>query len=481
MKYDVVIVGSGVAGLYCALHLPPSLKVLLVCKEEPQECNTFYAQGGISVALDEEDMRLHIEDTLGAGSHLNNLEALRILSQESLNLVRDLEKLGIRADRNELDQILYTQEGGHQRARIIHFDGDGSGKFLHIHLLERLKHPLWKDTQVVDLLIEGGRCQGVLIKRGEEIIKVLANYVVLASGGIGGLYTYHTNARTLSADLHGMILKHNLKLKDMEMMQFHPTVYTQAPSARKPLISEAVRGEGGKIVNARGERFLFAYDERGELAPRDIVARGIFDHCRKSGEQAFLDLSSFSYQHFKDRFPNIFTSLKEYGANPPYELIPISPAFHYCMGGIEVGLDGRVVGVENLFAIGECANNGLHGANRLASNSLLEGLVFGKRVANEISGVYEDKQGDVEVRLPTMKELFHANDLELKNQLRHLMWNQVGIIRTKHGLQEALRIIEQMQMEIMGEMFGLRLKVAREIVLHALARETSLGAHFIQE
>lgn len=478
MKYDVVIVGAGVSGLYCALHLPKNLKVLLVCKEEAQECNTYYAQGGICVALDAGDVESHINDSLNAGAYLNDLEALKILSEESLKVVDDLESFGIAVDRDEKGKILYTQEGGHQRARIVHFDGDGSGKFLHTQLLKRLPHELWKNTQVLDLIFEDQKCLGVIVRKNEDIFEVWADCVVLASGGVGGLYTYHTNARTLSADLHGIILKHGLKLKDMEMMQFHPTAYVEAPSARKPLISEAVRGEGGKIVDSLGRRFLFSYDERGELAPRDIVARGIFEYCRKENEKAFLDLSSFKQGEFEKRFPNIFSVFEQYKLRLPK--IPVFPAFHYCMGGIEVDKESRVVGVENLYAIGECANNGIHGANRLASNSLLEGLVFGKRAANEICHSLMPCNKRIKPNIPS--NLFMPRDLALKQELRTLMWDYVGIIRSKNGLQKALeRVMEMLESRDMGEMFALRLRVAREIILHALAREKSLGAHFLTD
>lgn len=477
-KYDVVIVGSGVAGLYCALHLPTNLKVLMLCKENPQECNTYYAQGGISVALDADDVDFHIQDTLRAGSHLNNPQSVEILSKESLNIIKDLDRLGIKVDRNELGEILYAQEGGHIKPRIVHFDGDGSGRFLHTHLSKQLSCELWRDSGVVDLLFDGQECKGVVIEKNKTLIPVLASCVVLASGGIGGLYAYHTNARTLSADLHGIILEHGFRLKDMEMLQFHPTVYTQAPIARKPLISEAVRGEGGLIVDREGRRFLFAYDERGELAPRDIVSRGIFDYCSKNHQEAFLDLSSFSRESFMERFPNIFQTLQGFGVNAPIERVPISPAFHYCMGGIEVDLQSRVS--KNLYAIGECANNGIHGANRLASNSLLEGLVFGKRVAQEIASLDFEmpKASDFALSYSSLRE---EEDLLLKQKLRKIMWEKVGIVRTKEGLESALVEIEKMKKAKIGRMFALRLKVAKEIVSQALKRESSLGAHYLKD
>lgn len=473
-KYDVVIVGSGVAGLYCALHLPRNLKILMLCKEKPQECNTYYAQGGISVALNAEDVDFHIQDTLRAGSYLNNPQSVEILSKESLKVIEDLQDFGIKVDRNVSGEILYAQEGGHRKARIVHFDGDGSGKFLHTHLFKQLSCELWHDAGVIDLIFEEQECKGVVVEKDKNLIPILASYVVLASGGVGGLYAYHTNARTLSADLHGIILEHGLRLKDMEMLQFHPTVYTQAPIARKPLISEAVRGEGGMIVDREGRRFLFSYDERGELAPRDIVSRGIFDYCSKNQQEAFLDLSHFSKKTFMERFPNIFQTLQKFGIDVPKDRVPISPAFHYCMGGIEVDLQSRVA--KNLYAIGECANNGVHGANRLASNSLLEGLVFGKRVAREIASLdfQMPKVSDFD---PSYQSLREESDLLLKENLRKIMWEKVGILRTKKGLQSALIEVKKMRDAKIGRMFDLRLRVAQEIISQALKRESSLGAH----
>lgn len=480
MKYDVVIVGAGVAGLYCALNLPKNLKVLLVCKEEPWECNTFYAQGGISVAKDTADIAEHIADTLNAGVGFNNTQSVQTLCEESVKLIDELSKLGIMVDRDKEGNVLYAQEGGHKKPRIIHFDGDGTGRFLHTHLITQLKHPLWKQAQVVDLLIENGRCYGVSLSSKGEIHQIYAKCVVLASGGVGGLYRYHTNAYTISSDLHGMILEHHCKLKDMEMLQFHPTVYTSAPTARKPLISEAVRGEGGKIVDSKGKRFLFEYDERGELAPRDIVSRGIFDYCKRYGEQAFLDLSSFTKESFEARFPNIYHSLSSYKLQIPEQKIPISPAFHYSMGGIAVDERNKVCGISNLYAIGECANNGVHGANRLASNSLLEGLIFGKKVAKDIlssSYDFDSKQ----IFPPLQETLLEEGDISLKNTLRKIMWNKVGIVRTPQSLNSALGGVEAMLECKIGRMLRLRLLVAREIILQALQRKESLGAHYITD
>lgn len=480
MKYDVIIVGAGVGGLYCAMNLPKTLKVLVVCKGEPWECNTFYAQGGISISTDKEDVQSHIEDTLGAGSFTNNPSSVEYLCKSSLGVIEDLEKIGLRVDRDEAGRVLYAKEGGHQKARIVHFDGDGSGRYLHTHLITHLHHLLWKQSSVVDLLIDNGRCYGVSLESRGEIHRIYAKYVVLASGGVGGLYRYHTNASTISGEIHGMILEHHGRLQDMEMMQFHPTAFIQASSARKPLISEAVRGEGGKIVDSKGRRFLFDYDARGELAPRDIVSRGIFNYTMKNNEKAFLDLSSFTQESFSKRFPNIYHSLTSHRLKVPEDKIPISPAFHYSMGGIEVDESGRVIGIDRLYALGECANNGVHGANRLASNSLLEGIVYGKRVAEEI--LAQDFGGESRQIFPELREkLILENDYRLKEFLRGIMWEKVGILRTSEGLNSALGGIEAMLQSNIGRMLKLRLLCAKEIILQALQRKQSLGAHYITD
>ena len=510
MKYDVIIVGAGVAGLYCAAHLPKNLKVLILCKAQPWECNTFYAQGGITIAKGESDIESHINDTLEAGSRANDPATVRLVSESSLAILDELTRGGFPIDRTKSGEIAYAKEGGHAIARIIHANGDGTGRLLHTHLICNLQHTLWKNAQVIDLLMEDSRVYGVCVKTNSEILNLYANHIVLASGGVGGLFKYHTNAYTISSDLQGVILEHNLALRDMEMLQFHPTVYVEGAHARKPLISEAVRGDGGIIVDSAGRRFLLDYDPRGELAPRDIVSRAIFDYCngaggekgaesggkkcgeiiRESGEEkrperhegfkrhggAFLDLSAFSAEGFRTRFPNIFRQLSSCGLRIPRDKIPISPAFHYAMGGIAVDLSAKVLGTENLYAIGECANNGLHGANRLASNSLLEGLVFGKIAAQNIA---ESSLSTSQRHFPLNREpLVKEGDERLKNVLREIMWSKVGIARTQSGLDSALGGVEVMLLGEIGRLLRLRLLVARKIITAALARKNSLGAHY---
>lgn len=477
MKYDVIIIGAGVAGLYCARHLPKNLSVLILCKDQPWECNTFYAQGGITIAQGLSDIDSHISDTLQAGANLNELDSLKRLSFGSLEVLQELQECGFSIDKDDSGKIALAREGGHSKARIIHSGGDGTGRNLHTHLISSLHHTLWKNAQVIDLLIEEDKCYGVCVNTKSGILNLYANHIVIASGGVGGLFKYHTNAYSISSDLHGIILEHNFALEDMEMLQFHPTTFINTPHARKFLISEAVRGEGGKIIDIDGKRFLFDYDKRGELAPRDIVSRAIMDYKLKFNKDAFLYLSAFSKDGFKSRFPNIYRDLSTCKIDIPNDLIPISPAFHYSMGGIKVDRNNKVLNMNNLYAIGECARSGVHGANRLASNSLLEGLVFGKEVAFYI--LNNPLQTSTR-HFPLCESILQKEgDIKLKNILRNIMWEKVGIMRTQSGLNSALGGIEVMLESNIGRMLYLRLLVAKKIIESALARKQSLGAHYL--
>ena len=429
-QYDVIIIGAGVAGLYCAAALPPHLKVLILCKAQPWECNTFYAQGGISIAKDKNDVPLHTQDTLSAGANLNNIECVELLTNNSLVVLDELIQSDFMFDKDENGALLYAQEGGHSKARIVHSGGDATGRNLHTHLIGRLRATLWKNAEVVDLLIEEDKCYGVCVQTKSGLHNLYAHHIVIASGGVGGLFKYHTNAYTTGS---------------------------------------------GVIIDREGKRFLFDYDKRGELAPRDIVARGIMDYCLKHSQEAFLDLSAFTFEGFKARFPNIYRDLSTF-LDIPHKPIPISPAFHYSMGGIAVDSNGQLKGMSNLYAVGECACHGLHGANRLASNSLLEGLVFGKRVAQHI---VENPTRTRIAHFPLCNEVLEKEgDSKLKNVLRNIMWDKVGIIRSQSGLDSALGGIEVMLESHIGRMLRLRLLVAKKIVQSALKRKQSLGAHF---
>jgi len=480
VKYDVLIIGAGLAGLYAAMQLPSSKKVLVVCKDIPWECNTFYAQGGMVTALDEADIPLHVEDTMAAGSYHNDKEAVEILSRTSLETTADVISQGMKFDTDEEGNLLYTKEAAHSVERIIHAGGDATGRYMHYFMMVQNKHKLQKNTLVYDLLIDNGRCFGVKATVNYEPTTIYADDVIIASGGIGSLYAYNTNSRTVSADIHGICVEKGIELADMEFMQFHPTVFVDTPFARKLLLTEALRGEGAHVVDDEGKRFLFEYDKRGELASRDIVARGIFDYKRKTGKQAYLDFSMFEPEWFEHRFPNITRTFSAIGYHFPKDRAPISPAFHYANGGIKCDTNGCIPGFEGLYVIGEAARTGVHGANRLASNSLLEGVVFAKRAVMHLSG--KEKK---EISTPKFDKdygniLHKDNDKVYKQKLRQVMWDDIGIIRTTQGLHEAKNLIYDMKNKEIGRLLKLRLNTASAIVEAALARKESLGSHYIE-
>jgi L-aspartate oxidase len=479
-KYDVLIIGAGLAGLYAAMNLPKEKKVLVVCKDIPWECNTFYAQGGMVTALNEADIPLHVEDTMSAGAYHNNQEAVEILSRTSIETTADIIASGMVFDSNEAGELLYTKEAAHSVERIIHAGGDATGRYMHYFLMVQNQHQLQKNTLVYDLLIENGRCYGVKASVNYEPTTIYADHVIIASGGVGSLYAYNTNSRTVSADIHGICVEKGIELADMEFMQFHPTVFVDTPYARKLLLTEALRGEGAFVVDDEGRRFLFDYDPRGELASRDIVARGIFDYHRKTGKQAYLDFSMFEEEWFAQRFPNITRTFASIGYHFPKDKAPISPAFHYANGGIKCDTYGCISGMKGLYVIGEASHTGVHGANRLASNSLLEGMVFSKRVVDYI--LLEAK---VEGKTPTFEKdyanILHKKDDKIyKQKLRQVMWEDIGIIRTTKGLHEAKNLIYDMKNKEIGRLLELRLNTASAIVDAALARKESLGSHYME-
>ena len=479
-KYDVLIIGAGIAGLYAAMNIPKEKKVLVVCKDIPWECNTFYAQGGMVTALNEADIPVHVEDTMAAGAYHNNKEAVEILSRTSLETTADIIDKGMEFDKDEEGNILYTKEAAHSVERIVHAGGDATGRYMHYFMMVQNMHKLQKNTLVYDLLIENGRCYGVKATVNYEPTTIYADDVIIASGGVGSLYAFNTNSRTVSADIHGICVEKGIELADMEFMQFHPTVFVDTPYARKLLLTEALRGEGAHVVDDEGRRFLFDYDERGELASRDIVSRGIFDYRRKTGKQAYLDFSMFEEEWFEHRFPNITRTFGAIGYHFPQDKAPISPAFHYANGGIKCDTNGCIPGMEGLYVIGEAARTGVHGANRLASNSLLEGVVFAKRAVEHLLS-----KGHQAVKTPTFEKdygniLHKENDKIYKQKLRQVMWEDIGIIRTTKGLHEAKNLIYDMKNHDIGRLLQLRLNTASAIVDAALARTESLGSHYME-
>ncbi|MEA1982310.1 MAG: FAD-dependent oxidoreductase [Campylobacterota bacterium] len=478
-KYDVIIIGAGIAGLYAAMKLPKEKKVLIINKRETFKCNTFYAQGGIALARDKADIPFHIKDTINAGDGLCDEEAVSVLSKFSRETIDDLLESGFEFDRGENGEILYTKEAAHSCERILHAGGDATGRYVHHHLLSNNPHAMLGNARVVDLLIKDGTCYGVTVLDHRESRNIYAKDVIIASGGVGSLYEYHTNAPCISGDMQGLCIEKGIELERMEMLQFHPTVFVNSSNAQKMLLTEALRGEGATIEDESGERFLFDYDKRGELASRDIVSKSIYQHKKKTGKSVYLVFKNFDEKYFEHRFPNICSNLRALGYNVPSQRVPISPAFHYAIGGIKTDLNARVPSVKNLYAVGEVASTRVHGANRLASNSLLEGLVFAKLAVESIlKDETEDLSFEFEVddRVMSLKE-----DKAKKDQLRRIMWENVSIIRTKKGLNDALSSINALLNEKIGTLLRFRLLTAKEIVLGALSRGKSIGVHTIQE
>ncbi|MCT7547106.1 FAD-binding protein [Aliarcobacter butzleri] len=482
MIYDYIIVGTGVAGLNAARLIPKDKRVLILCKMSTWNCNTFWAQGGIASAVDESDIPTHIKDTLEAGVNYNDKEAVELLSHKSISTIKNLIHDGMKFDLNKEGNLAYTKEAAHSRNRILHADGDATGRMIHIFLLEHCQHEIVTQAVVCDLLIKDDICYGVQYFVSETEQKVaFAHTTILASGGVGSIYKYHTNSTANAGEIQGIISEKNLPLKDMEMMQFHPTVVKGTSFARKPLLSEALRGEGAHIVDENGYRFLFDYHKDGELAPRDVVSRSIFDYHKKTGLKIFLSFGTFEKKAFKERFPNIYANLKDLGYELPFERVPISPAFHYSMGGVETELNAKIKGMKNLYAIGELACTGVHGANRLASNSLLEGLVFSE-IAVETSMKENFKIDPSNYDKPIINFVRNKEiDKDIKDDLRKIMWVNAGIVRIPSELKKSLEKIEEYLKKDVGRLLYLRLLTAKSILKAALGRKKSLGAHFIKE
>ena len=394
MNTDIVIVGCGVAGLYCALNFPENRNILIVTKNKARRSDSYLAQGGICVLRDEEDYKAFYEDTMKAGHYENNPESVDIMIRSSQGVIEDLVSFGVRFEKNG-EAFTYTREGAHSAPRIL-FHEDETGKEITSHLLEtarsRKNITLIENFTMVDLICDDNNCYGIIGHDEEGNYQVInANYTVLATGGIGGLFEHSTNYRHLTGDALAMAIKYDIKLKHMDYIQIHPTTLYTKKDGREFLISESVRGEGAILLNSKGERFT------NELQPRDVVSKAIFAEMKKEGtEHVWLSLAPIPEDEIKSHFPNIYQHCLEEGYDVTKEPIPVVPSQHYFMGGIDV--DGfSKTSMDRLYAIGETACNGVHGRNRLASNSLLESLVFAKRAASHINLSYDTVKGVIEV------------------------------------------------------------------------------------
>lgn len=419
-KYvDVLVVGSGVAGLYCALNLREDLDVMVISKDKIDCTNTALAQGGISVARDMNDVPFFIEDTLKAGQYKNDVQAVKVLTKESIENVDYLVSLGLDVDKDEDGNWDYTKEGAHCINRIIHTQdntGENVEKTLIDNVLNRNNIMVYEDTFLVDLIEKNNKCIGAILLKDDTQINVFAKSVVLACGGIGGLYKNSTSQRILRGDGLAVALRHNIQLKDINYIQIHPTAfYDESNDDRRFLISESVRGEGGKLYNVNGQRFV------DELQPRDVVSQAIFKEMDKTNTPyVLLDISFLDSDYLKNRFSTIYSKCLEKGTDITKEPIKVSPAQHYFMGGIKVNLNSET-SMENLYAVGETACTGIHGANRLASNSLLEGLVFSKRAADLINSktdTFNLTKVDVDKIYKSRKEIEEDNKILVVKAIR---------------------------------------------------------------
>lgn len=381
MKTDIIIVGCGVAGLYCALNLPEDKNITVVTKNIARKSDSYLAQGGICVLRDETDREAFFEDTMKAGHYENNPESVEIMINSSQDVISDLVSFGVRFEKDG-EAFTYTKEGAHSRPRIL-FHEDETGKEITSHLLEiarnRKNITLIENFTMVDLICNNNHCRGIVgHDENGNYLSIVANYTVLATGGIGGLFKHSTNYRHLTGDALALALKYDIKLQHIDYIQIHPTTLFTKKHGREFLISESVRGEGAILLNSKGERFV------NELLPRDVVANAIFDEMKKEGtEHVWLSLAPIPVEEIKTHFPNIYQKCLDEGYDVTKEPIPVVPSQHYFMGGIDVDSNSKT-SMEHLYAVGETACNGVHGRNRLASNSLLESLVFAKRAAKHI-------------------------------------------------------------------------------------------------
>ncbi len=497
LHYDVLVCGSGIAGLYSALHVSDDKKCLVITKSNIEHSNSYLAQGGIAAVIDPNDkFDSHIADTLRAGAGLCNEEAVRVLVSEGPENIKELVEMEVPFDVNPEGDLLITLEGGHTHRRIVHCGGDSTGrettKKLGQIALTRKNIDVLFDTYLIDIITENGKAVGAVIY--DKVPKlVIAPNIILCTGGCGALYELTTNPKGAVGEGIAAALRAGAVIVNMEMVQFHPTTLVgNTPNSENLfLISEAVRGEGGKLMNSKGERFMVGQHELAELAPRDIVTRGILKELKKSGESnVYLDVSSMTEEFFTKRFPTISSVCRQVGINVPFEKIPVRPAQHYLMGGIKTNLDG-MTNIEGLYACGEVAWTGIHGGNRLASNSMLECLVFGRRAAFDIN---KQNRKSEYTALPVTenknrKSFTDKKIEEYEKLIRHTMTEKVGAVRTVNELTEAKEILDNIYDEIQSchfstpkqyELYSL-VEVAQLIITHALGRKESIGAHYIVE
>ncbi len=481
LRVRVLVIGSGIAGLQTAWRTSDHGDVVVLTKRTLKDSATAYAQGGIAAALGAGDSPdLHKTDTLAAGAALCDAAAVEVLVAEGPARVRELASAGARFDTDETGRFTLGREAAHSRKRIVHAKGDQTGaevaRALIARVQERENIQVLETARALDLIVDQGRCCGVRANVAGKAVEIIADATVLATGGCGQLYKYTTNPQVATGDGYAIAHRAGARLADMEFVQFHPTALDTRENPLA-LISEAVRGEGAVLLNDRGTRFMSKRHKLAELAPRDIVAREIFRE-QMTGSGVWLDARKMG-RAFGRRFPGILKLCLNRGIDPRKELIPVTPAAHYMMGGIVTDLAGRS-SLERLYACGEVSRTGVHGANRLASNSLLEGLVFAERVARD--AVNQPRLPRVprrsEWRVSPLGDRGAAQ--VAADEIRRVMWEQVGISRDAKGLTSARKALDALRARLTGDMTEElnMVDTARLIVASALKRKESRGGHF---
>jgi L-aspartate oxidase len=491
---DVLIIGGGVAGLRAALSIPPQLSVVVITKSKLKQSNSAWAQGGIAGVMDPEDrFEDHIADTLTAGCGLCDQAVVEMVVRDAPRRIQELIDWGTNFDQVS-GGIALGREGGHSHHRIVHALGDATGKEMMRAIIDRVltlpNIETWEDAFTLDLLTHDGACRGALVwnpQHGKTF--VWAKQTILCTGGAGQLYRETTNPDVATGDGLAVAYRAGVELCDMEFMQFHPTVLYIAGSSRS-LITEAMRGEGAKLIDRTGQQFMLEYDPRGELAPRDVVSRAIVTQMEKTRHpNVYLDLSHIDPAKTRERFPGIAAICGEFGIDITKDPIPVRPGAHYMIGGVTVDSVGRT-SLPGLWAAGEVTSSGLHGANRLASNSLLEGLVYGAHAgegAAQAAAQIADDYHALPLENPRQHEPAEPLDLtDIRNSLKSLMWRNAGVRRDAEGLAEAQENIDRWCKYVLARQFNNpqgwelqnMLTVARIIIAGALAREETRGVHY---
>lgn len=490
---DVLIIGGGLAGLRAANAVDREQSVLVVTKEAIVESNSNYAQGGIASVLDPVDsFQEHIADTLVAGGSLCDQRVVEMVIREAPDHIRELVNWGTHFDEKN-GEITLGREGGHSHNRIVHALGDSTGKEVMRAVIAHTLHlpnvQVWENSFTLDLLTHEGACRGAMIHRvsGGQVM-VWAKQTILATGGAGQIYRESTNPLVATGDGHAIAYRAGVELRDMEFVQFHPTVLYIAGGSRS-LITEAARGEGGRLVDKNGLRFMPQYDPRAELAPRDIVSRSIVTQMELTQHPCvYLDLSHLDAAFVRERFPGISAACAKFSIDITTDRIPVRPGAHYMIGGVIVDLEGRT-SLPGLWAAGEVSSSGLHGANRLASNSLLEGLVYGAhagRGASRVAAAMSDDFRALPLANPIKPEKPEPLDVaDIRNSLKALMWRSAGVRRSGEILLDALEQVEQWQKYVLRRQFKEinawelqnMLTISRIVIEASMARTESRGTH----